>query len=52
MLTSEGFEYAESIAVSYKHEAEQIEHRLKMDKHSIPYDRTSLLLKRYSGSRR
>jgi hypothetical protein len=48
MLTSEGFRYAESIAVSYKHEAEQIEHLLKMEKHSIPYDRASLLLKRYT----
>ena len=50
MLTSEGFKYAESIAVSYKREAEQIEHRLRMEKHSIPYDRASLLLKRYTGS--
>ena len=50
MLTSEGFKYAESIAVSYKNEAEQIEHRLRMEKHSIPYDRASLLLKRYTGS--
>ena len=48
MLTSEGFRYAESIAVSYKHEAEQIEHLLRMEKHSIPYDRASLLLKRYT----
>jgi hypothetical protein len=50
MLTSEGFKYAESIAVSYKREVEQIEHRLRMEKHSIPYDRASLLLKRYTGS--
>ena len=49
MLTSEGFEYAESIAVSYRKEAEQIEQQLRMEKHSIPYDRTSLLLKRYTG---
>lgn len=48
MLTSEGFRYAESVAVSYKREAEQIEHRLRMEKHSIPYDRASLLLKRYT----
>ena len=50
MLTSEGFRYAESVAVSYKREAEQIEHRLRMEKHSIPYDRASLLLKRYTDS--
>ncbi len=50
MLTSEGFRYAGSIAVSYKSEAEQIEHRLRMEKHSIPYDRASLLLKRYASS--
>jgi hypothetical protein len=49
MLTSEGFKYAESIAVSYRNEAEQIEQQLRMEKHSIPYDRTSLLLKRYTG---
>lgn len=49
MLTSEGFMYAEIIAVSYKQETEKIEHRLRIEKHSIPYDRASLLLKRYTG---
>jgi uncharacterized protein YwgA len=49
MLTAEGLSYAESVASSYKREAEMIESHLRSEKHSIPYDRASLLLKRYTG---
>jgi hypothetical protein len=49
MLTAEGLNYAESVASSYKREAEIIESQLRLEKHTIPYDRASLLLKRYLG---
>jgi HD superfamily phosphohydrolase/uncharacterized protein YwgA len=49
MLTAEGLAYAQSVASSYEHEAEAIESHLKLEKHSIPYDRASLLLKRYTN---
>ncbi len=50
MLTAEGLSYAQSVASSYEREAEMIENHLRSEKHSIPYDRASLLLKRYLGS--
>jgi hypothetical protein len=50
MLTAEGLSYAQSVASSYEREAEMIENHLRSEKHSIPYDRASLLFKRYLGS--
>jgi HD superfamily phosphohydrolase len=50
MLTAEGLNYAESVASSCKREAELIENQLRVEKHTIPYDRASLLLKRYLGN--
>jgi HD superfamily phosphohydrolase len=47
MLTAEGLNYAVSVASSYEREAELIESQLRVEKHTIPYDRASLLLKRY-----
>jgi hypothetical protein len=49
MLTAEGLNYAESVASSYQSEAEIIENQLRVEKHTISYDRASLLLKRYLG---
>jgi hypothetical protein len=52
MLTSEGLRYSEVVAGSYEKEAEMLRRCLLMDKHSIPYDMTSLHIKRYSGASR
>jgi len=49
MLTAEGLAYSETIASSYGHEAEKVLAFLEIEKHTIPYDRVSLLLKRYIG---
>lgn len=51
MLTAEGLAYAEEVASSYRAEAEVADRYLRMEKHTIPYDTVSLLLKRYSGGR-
>jgi len=52
MLTAEGLRYSEVVAGSYEKEAEMLRRCLLMDKHSIPYDMTSLHIKRYSGASR
>jgi hypothetical protein len=52
MLTAEGLAYAEGVAASYKKEAELLGHRLRQEKHSIPYDMVSLHLKMYTGAGR
>jgi uncharacterized protein len=49
MLTAEGLEYAATIAISYESEAEVVRDYLAKDKHTIPYDRVSLRVKRYIG---
>jgi HD superfamily phosphohydrolase len=49
MLTAEGLEYAENIAKSYEKEAEKVQSCLTVDRHTIPYDRVSLQIKRYIG---
>ncbi|HNX39853.1 MAG TPA: HD domain-containing protein [Methanothrix sp.] len=51
MLTAEGMKYAESIAASYKREAEWLAGHLRQEKHAIPYDLVSLSLPRYRGER-
>lgn len=51
MLTAEGLSYAQGIVSSYKAEAEVVDRLLRMEKHTIPYDMVSLLLKRYMGER-
>lgn len=52
MLTSEGLDYAESVAGSYRPEADLVLDQLNMERHSIPYDMVSMLATRYSGARR
>jgi HD superfamily phosphohydrolase len=52
MLTAEGLAYAKDIALSYGSEVEAVCRYMKMEKHTIPYDTVSLLLKRYSGGSR
>jgi len=49
MLTAEGLEYAENIAKSYETEAQKVQSYLARDRHTIPYDRVSLQIKRYIG---
>ena len=49
MLTAEGLDYAEGVVSSYKEETEVVDRLLRMEKHTIPYDMVSLLLKRYMG---
>jgi uncharacterized protein len=49
MLTAEGLDYSKTIAASYNNEAKMVQVYLKMEKHTIPYDMVSLLLKRYIG---
>jgi hypothetical protein len=51
MLSAEGLEYAEGVALAYRHEAEMVAGFLKEERHNIPYDMTSLLKKRYAGGR-
>jgi len=51
MLSAEGLEYARGVAEAYHEEAEMVAGHLKEEKHTIPYDTTSLLKKRYSGGR-
>ncbi len=51
MLTAEGLAYAEGVVSSYKAEADVVDRLLRMEKHTIPYDMVSLLLKRYMGER-
>jgi HD superfamily phosphohydrolase len=51
MLSAEGLEYAQGVAGAYSQEAEMVAGYLKEERHSIPYDMTSLLKKRYSGGR-
>jgi HD superfamily phosphohydrolase len=50
MLSAEGLEYARDVAGAYREEAEMVAGYLKEVRHTIPYDITSLLKKRYSGS--
>jgi len=52
MLTAEGLAYAEGVVSSYKAETEIVDRLLRMEKHTIPYDMVSLLLKRYMGERK
>ncbi len=52
MLTAEGLEYAESVSRSYRREAELLEDLLMKEKHAVPYDKVSLLSKRYAGHRK
>ncbi len=49
MLTAEGLAYAEGVVSSYRAEAEVADRLLRMEKHTIPYDMVSLLLRRYKG---
>jgi uncharacterized protein YwgA len=49
MLTAEGLSYAQSVADSYCQESRLVERLLRLEKHTIPYDMVSLLLKRYTG---
>jgi uncharacterized protein len=51
MLTAEGLKYAESLSNSYQNEILALEKVLRMEKHTIPYDMTGMLLKRYTGQR-
>jgi len=51
MLTAEGMKYAESVAASYKREAEWLAVHLRQERHTIPYDLVSLSLPRYRGER-
>jgi HD superfamily phosphohydrolase len=51
MLSAEGLEYARGVAGAYSEEAEMVAGYLKEERHTIPYDMTSLLKKRYSGGR-
>lgn len=52
MLTAEGLSYAEEVAGSYRREADLLSHRLKLEKHGIPYDVVSLRTKGYRGDGR
>jgi HD superfamily phosphohydrolase len=52
MLAAEGLAYAEDIASSYRSELDAVCRYMKMERHTIPYDTVSLLLKRYSGGSR
>ncbi|MCJ7443433.1 MAG: hypothetical protein MUO26_02690 [Methanotrichaceae archaeon] len=49
MLTAEGLDYSKTIAASYINEAKTVQSFLKTERHTIPYDVVSLLLKRYIG---
>ncbi len=51
MLTSEGIDYAEKVAISFAKEADQLKLILKLEKHTIPYDVVSLNLMRYKGNK-
>lgn len=51
MLTPEGLSYAEVVVKSYEKEAEHVERLLRQEKHTIPYDKVSLQLRRYSNGR-
>lgn len=51
MLTSEGLAYAKGVVSSCRAEAEAVDNLLRIEKHTIPYDMVSLLLKRYMGER-
>jgi uncharacterized protein len=48
MLTPEGLSYAKVVARSYEKEAEAAERLLRQEKHTIPYDKVSLHLRRYT----
>ncbi len=52
MLTAEGLSYAEGVMSSYRPETDVVDSHLKMERHTIPYDTVSLLLKRYTGGKR